>query len=243
MSKIFRKIRLKFLKQNKSIQYLKYAVGEIALVVIGILIALYINNLNELRKNDKKEKAIVKEIHKDFSKNLQDFLSIKAFYKANLQAAIQFKKYINHPNPLSVKDSIGEYYNLTFSNGFTYNPSNGVVESLINSGDYQLIKNDTMRRLLVSWKDVLNDYVEEETPANTYFSKNILPFIIENGDYTNMNNEINFKGISSSRKFKNLVERYIHNVSVLLFTIENEPIENHLREIVRLSNTENYSPE
>lgn len=65
MNKIFRKIRLKSLKETKNIAYIKYAIGEIVLVVIGILIALQINNWNENRKQDNELKNILQTIHKD----------------------------------------------------------------------------------------------------------------------------------------------------------------------------------
>ena len=51
MFKFFRRIRFDFMEKNQTGKYLKYAVGEIVLVVIGILIALQINNWNEDRKN------------------------------------------------------------------------------------------------------------------------------------------------------------------------------------------------
>ena len=51
MIKFFRKIRFSLLSENKTSKYFKYAFGEIILVVIGILIALQINNWNENRKN------------------------------------------------------------------------------------------------------------------------------------------------------------------------------------------------
>ena len=57
--------------------YSRYAIGEIILVVIGILIALQVNNWNEERRNRVKEKAILKELHKDFKKNLEEFLPVK----------------------------------------------------------------------------------------------------------------------------------------------------------------------
>jgi len=67
MIKLFRKIRYDLMEKNKTGKYLKYAIGEIVLVVIGILIALSINNWNEGRKNDLKESLLVKNIIEDLS--------------------------------------------------------------------------------------------------------------------------------------------------------------------------------
>ncbi len=65
MIKFFRKIRYDLMEKNKTGKYLKYAIGEIILVVIGILIALSINNWNEERKNILNESQLVKNIVED----------------------------------------------------------------------------------------------------------------------------------------------------------------------------------
>ena len=64
MIKFFRKIRQRLLSQNKVSKYLLYAVGEIVLVVIGILIALQINNNNEAKKDRAFELKMLTEISK-----------------------------------------------------------------------------------------------------------------------------------------------------------------------------------
>lgn len=65
MINFFRKIRKQLADDNKPMKYLRYAIGEIMLVVIGILIALSINNWNEGRKNNLKESLLVKNIIED----------------------------------------------------------------------------------------------------------------------------------------------------------------------------------
>ena len=60
MIKFFRKIRQNMINENKTGKYLKYAIGEIVLVVIGILIALSINNWNDSRKDNLREQAYYK---------------------------------------------------------------------------------------------------------------------------------------------------------------------------------------
>ena len=66
MIKFFRKIRHKILTENKVSKYLLYAIGEIVLVVIGILIALQINNSNEQRKLNKQEQYLLLQMQKEF---------------------------------------------------------------------------------------------------------------------------------------------------------------------------------
>lgn len=233
MIKIFRKTRQKLLMQNKTGQYFKYAVGEILLVVIGILIALYINNWNEGRKDRIKEKAILYELHKDFTKNLKEFNIISSIHTNSLKASEKFKGYINHSDLFTVKDSIAKYYFLAF-NSTSYNPSNGVVESLISSGEYKIIKNDTLRNYLISWKDALQDYLEDEELESELWSDKVEPFIIDNGDFANLASPKNFKLITTS-KFKNLTERHIFYLKNIIRSIKQDPLQNHLKEIVRLS--------
>ncbi|MDZ7614448.1 MAG: DUF6090 family protein [Flavobacteriaceae bacterium] len=73
MIKLFRKIRQKLIEDNKIGSYLKYAIGEIILVVIGILIALQINNWNENRKDRKQMRTNIQSIKEDIENDLSDF--------------------------------------------------------------------------------------------------------------------------------------------------------------------------
>ena len=72
MIKFFRKIRQNLLTENKFSKYLLYAVGEIVLVVIGILIALSISNQNQQRINEEKITRILKEIQSDLVKDIEN---------------------------------------------------------------------------------------------------------------------------------------------------------------------------
>ncbi len=236
MITIFRKTRQKLMSENNMGKYFKYALGEILLVMVGILLALQVNNWNEGRKDRIREKAILEELHQDFTKNLRQFNDIVAVHEKSLRGSLQFKKYINHPNPIEVKDSVGKYYFRAF-NGVSYNPSNGIVSSLISSGEYKLIKNDTLRNYLISWKDALEDYTEEEQVSNKFWSEKIEPFLIDNGDLSNLTSPLNFKLITT-RKFKNLTERHIFLLRNILRSIDQEPLQSHLKEIVRLSKTD-----
>lgn len=69
MLKFFRKIRQQLLTENKVSNYLIYAIGEIVLVVIGILIALQINNWNENTKLEIEETRLLKQLNIEFKNN------------------------------------------------------------------------------------------------------------------------------------------------------------------------------
>lgn len=102
MFKIFRKIRFDLLKENKTMRYIFYAVGEIILVIIGILLALNINNKNELRKQEEKVSNILYQIQKDLSGSIQNLDSAIEFYRVKdsliylvLNDQVTYNDYIN----------------------------------------------------------------------------------------------------------------------------------------------------
>ena len=103
MIKFFRKIRQKLLTENKFRKYLLYAVGEIILVVIGILIALQLNNLNENKKNNVFEKEILSQIQE----NLKSDKLVLQQIELNFTKAIESsKKILNAEASEKTKDSI-----------------------------------------------------------------------------------------------------------------------------------------
>ena len=75
MLKFFRRIRRKLLDEGNLKKYFIYAIGEILLVVIGILIALWINNLNQQRVESKKGIEYLERIHADLAKDTINILS------------------------------------------------------------------------------------------------------------------------------------------------------------------------
>lgn len=81
MNRIFRNIRMSSLRENRVGRYLLYALGEIILVIIGILIALQINNLNEQRKNERRVTSILINVQRDLYANIEDINGLKQIYE------------------------------------------------------------------------------------------------------------------------------------------------------------------
>lgn len=81
----FKKIRQNLLSDGKIGKYLKYAVGEIILVVIGILLALQINNWNEQRKANKQELQLLRQLQVDVNSNLDEVMELTKRLNINKQ--------------------------------------------------------------------------------------------------------------------------------------------------------------
>jgi hypothetical protein len=92
MIKFFRKIRQKLLVENRFNKYLLYAIGEIVLVVIGILIALQINIWNQEKNNDKKVVRILSQVQKDLLNDIQEAQYISDWYEKNDKMLNEFLK-------------------------------------------------------------------------------------------------------------------------------------------------------
>jgi Family of unknown function (DUF6090) len=101
MIKFFRKIRQNMINENKTGKYLKYAVGEIALVVIGILIAIQINNSNINRIDKITEAKYLNNIKLDLEKDLESLHYSIEFRTKKIAGT---KKIIQHINGFPIKD-------------------------------------------------------------------------------------------------------------------------------------------
>jgi hypothetical protein len=121
MISIFRKIRQKLLQQNQFIRYLIYAIGEIFLVTIGILIALQVNNSNESRKARLSEHAVLKNLVQDlradslsFSDNLAILTKVNKLHQVLFEIGVNHKdleienpnliRFVIYYNPLAIKN-------------------------------------------------------------------------------------------------------------------------------------------
>ena len=236
MIKFFRKIRQQLLTQNRFSQYLLYAIGEIVLVVVGILIALSINNWNEGKKSKRIETSILHELHKDFINNKLRFDGVKQIYKAGLDATEKIISFIPFEELEHSVDSFYKYRHIAFKTK-TFEAANGTVESIISSSSYTFITNDTLRNYLLSWKDVLRDYKEEEDFGWSALEDEILPYEYTYFDKLNELNPENRYPLETLR-FKNLMVLRRNALLSILSSINETEIEKTIDEIIRLTTIE-----
>jgi len=176
MIKFFRKIRQNLLVEGKTWKYLKYAIGEIVLVVIGILIALQVNNWNQDRILKKQEQLLLEEINAEFKYNKIELESNLLRYG---QARSSLSKIIAL-FPIDVQsvnlDSLAIFLDQThFVGNFDY--SNISVEKMRGAATSDIISNEELRNSLLQWDVILLDYLEAEKRAIDYFHERYAPIL------------------------------------------------------------------
>jgi len=142
MVKFFRKIRQKLLSENKFIKYLLYAIGEIVLVVIGILIALQINTWNEVRKERNIEQKLLLEYKAELDYNYKalEFSNKTMIRRAKMCALVL--KYIENRLPYS--DSLSTSYGV-LSFGLGESNLSKTAFNAIETKGFNHIRNDSLK--------------------------------------------------------------------------------------------------
>lgn len=155
-------------------RYFKYAIGEIILVVIGILIALQINNWNENRKDRIKENALLTQLKSEFESNLAQLDQKISIRNDMIKASLILIDYIDDPF-IRNRDTIVKYMPFT-TLGPTFDP---IVNDLNGSGNIQLLSNTKLKELLSLWTSELVQITEEEVAWITFRDNIYYAFLIQ----------------------------------------------------------------
>jgi hypothetical protein len=233
MIPFFRKIRKKMADDNRPLQYMRYAVGEIVLVVVGILIALQINTWNNELIEKRKEQSVLIGLHETFSINLENLDYVMA---TSIAAFDSSKKLLSLMGPSAsdytsteVDSLIGHMINYS-----TYDPSSGTIDDIINSGKLNIIRNPELKANISNWSGMLEDTKKDINIANNH-SFNVL--LIYLNDKVNLKNvpipkyiiektqlnitepshfPSNYDVFMRAKEFENLVDFHALNINYLM---------------------------
>lgn len=172
MFRFFRELRKNQLAGQRFMRYFFYALGEIILVVLGILIALYINGQQEYHEDRIKELAYLQSFHQDLERNLRELdrviqKSENVVVASDSLIALSSKGLSQLPagglNPL-MDGLLGYTKHMT---------RQGTIEDLLGSGNLEVIRNDTIRRAMATWDADLKLIRELEVDVKDSFTKTI----------------------------------------------------------------------
>jgi len=209
MIKFFRKIRQSLLTENptgdragKLTKYLAYAIGEILLVVIGILIALQVNNANETYKSSKELDKVYQNLIQEFESNQFALKVGQDQVKRTKKGSLELLSMMGRADEFQDKTDIDSLIEISLF-WPTWKPSNFVLNELRNSGKLSLLKNTKIINLLFEWERRI-EFVNDWNARMEKSSQEIVDFIKENGSLRNVNHtRISIPG--SSFKTSNIV--------------------------------------
>ena len=185
MIKFFRKVRYNLMETGKTGKYLKYAIGEIILVVIGILIALSINTWNENRKDEKKEQLILKSLKVNLYENLKLLnLAEKATtdaYNASLNLHELITPNIGRVNKIEIDSLISTMFDY-----FSFDANSGTINEIINSGQLNIIQNEELKNQISNWSGIVDDTQRDVEIANKHAFDNMIMYLSKNGSISNL---------------------------------------------------------
>ncbi|MBO6792371.1 MAG: hypothetical protein JJ895_00580 [Balneolaceae bacterium] len=230
MLNFFRKIRQKLLSDSNFSKYLIYAIGEIILVVIGILIALQINNWNTERVNRSQEIQYLKSLKTDFLETKINLESTLERQERTVEYCKLLIKEMRQKNLQIQPDSLGEYL---YRGAFSYwrvEPVSGTYDALIGSGNITLITNQKLIQYLAKFSSEVSFGFEDEQMAvdltsnlvkiSSDYSYNVFPQSL----YFYLDWE---SQLASSNDLQDVVRQHMSNDSFLSALIMKTGLENN----------------
>ena len=186
---------------NRPVQYMRYAAGEIALVVIGILIALQINNWNEERKERKEEQKLLRNLHIEFKTNYDNLKERDSVLEITIQSIEFVFEQMAKPTEVQQHKNVDSLLSKMLSSP-TWSPSEYVLNDLKNSGNLTKLSSQNLKSLLFEWSRFFSLLSENQQQVETT-SKELIAFIKENGSLRNVDaGDLNFN-YSKSILFSN----------------------------------------
>jgi len=172
------------METRKTSKYLKYAIGEIILVVIGILIALQINNWNEKKKDLEKEQQILLSLKEEFKQNIKELKFDHTVNEGCVKAIVALMNFDDTRDfeTKTIDSLIGQIFNYA-----TFDARLGVMNDITSSGNLELIRDSKLRYALNQWTGELGDYEEDVIIRREYWVNNVPSILykylpVRNGD-------------------------------------------------------------
>ena len=208
MIKFFRRIRQTLIKQGDLKKYLLYAIGEILLVMIGIFLALQLNNWNNERVNRDKEISILKEMTRNLEMNMNNFTAEIETQQSIIQnvdiAMSQIKNNIPQHDSLGIK-----YASIAWTEQF--NTASSAFETLKTIG-FDLISSDSLRENIINLFNVryikISDVISKVSSADYAILSTVYLRHIEYdkqghgvvNDFERLRKDVEFTNMLSSRR-------------------------------------------
>ncbi|MFL0351932.1 hypothetical protein ACI5KZ_00010 [Xanthomarina sp. GH4-25] len=233
--------------ENKTGKYLKYAIGEIVLVVIGILIALQVSNWNTNRIDNQELQKSLENLHTEFTINQQ---IISKAIKANDSVIKTGKHLINLMNlerEILISENTDKLLFDIFENGSLEVTENSILE-ILQSNKLQKIKNDSLKSLILEWTQKRSRIaITEKSFAEK--SQYLVRYLMKRYPLKNLDAygvlqwkesstiEIDKYLIFYDIEFENIIDDYLYNI--VSFNIRLQSLKANVDQIIKYSDKNN----
>lgn len=171
--------------QNKFVKFLTSAIGEVIFIVIGILLAMEIDNWNDRRSDMEKESLIIQNLELEFEKNRAELVEDKATYQKRLHAIAALLDLVGASKEQLAQVNLDSAISKSI-NYFQFNPTQNVLLDVISSGNFELIRSENLRKLLLQWSANLRD-AEDAFDALDHWGQDMLfPYLARNTSLKNI---------------------------------------------------------
>jgi len=167
MINFLRRVRRNLMTENKLNLYVVYAIGEVVLVVVGILVALQIDNWNENQRIRNIEQQYLLALKEEFEYNKAELASVMNLNKEYTDYALKISDYAGPGNPGITEKEFETLAMNSFASEVHYNPNQGVLDEIISSGKLGMFSNDELKFALSSWSAVLDRALWQERTHET----------------------------------------------------------------------------
>lgn len=231
MIRFFRKIRQSLLNGGKTSQYIKYAIGEIFLVVVGILIALQINTWNQNRILQSEISTALQNIHNEFLQNKKLIEKPNNDLNKSMETGKTLMRLMGR-KPQVIEQQNIDYLLFQLLEGAKYRPTQKSISDLIQSGRLQLIPKNNLKHLIYQWTRQYESYQRQSERYLQKLDEIFVPYLSINysmkdvdvyGDLKWKNKtilKVNKFQIFNDIEFENILDDYLYRINLNVKSME-----------------------
>ena len=191
MIKFFRKIRQNLLAEGKTVKYFKYAFGEIILVMIGILLALQVNNWNNDRIEQNEEREVIVKLHNEFKENKKILNKFLSDINNQMNAQETLMSLIGaSQQELSMHNLDSLFYTSFGASEMAF--ADNTIKNIMQSGKLNLLKNENIINLLYKWNTLSEIRKTRMTKLDNWANDKIVPYLLSKISFKQMDMTSNY---------------------------------------------------
>jgi hypothetical protein len=159
MIRFFRTIRQRLIEEGQLKKYLIYAIGEVLLIVVGIFIALQLNNWNDYRKQRQSEKEYYCKLLEDLNQDSLNIIRLIQETEGRLTSSNRMLHFLQQSSPKQ-EDVVREMLGAISKTTFTFKPSTTAFDDLKSAGNLKLLRDVALKDSLTAYYSALEGYID-----------------------------------------------------------------------------------